>query len=60
MLGKVTGILADMHININDLINRSKGDLACTLIDIDSEVDEAALKEALNVEGVISVRVIKN
>jgi len=58
MLGKITGILADMNINISDLNNRSKGDLAYTLIDIDSEIDEIKLKEALNVNGIISVRVI--
>jgi len=58
MLGKITGILADMNINISDLNNRSKGDLAYTLIDIDSEVDEAELKKALKVNGIISVRVI--
>lgn len=60
MLGKITGILADRNINISDLINRSKNDLACTLIDVDSEVDEANLKAALSEEGIISVRVIKN
>lgn len=58
MLGKITGILADMNINISDLNNRSKGDLAYTLIDIDSEVDETALRKALNVNGIISIRVI--
>lgn len=58
MLGKITGILADMNINISDLNNRSKGNLAYTLIDIDSEVDEAELKKALNVNGIIAVRVI--
>jgi len=58
MLGKITGILADMNINIADLNNRSKGDLAYTLIDIDSEVDETELKKALNVNGIIAVRVI--
>lgn len=58
MLGKITGILADMNINISDLNNRSKGDLAYTLIDVDSEVDEAELKKALSVNGIIAVRVI--
>lgn len=58
MLGKITGILADMNINISDLNNRSKGNLAYTLIDIDSEVDETELKKALNVNGIIAVRVI--
>jgi len=58
MLGKITGILAEMNINISDLNNRSKGDLAYTLIDIDSEIDEAELKKALKVNGIIAVRVI--
>ncbi len=59
MLGKITGILADKSINIADLNNRSKGDLAYTLIDVDSEVDEEELKKALKVNGIISVRVIQ-
>jgi len=58
MLGKITGILADSNINISDLINRSKGDYACTLIDVDSEINETELKKALAVDGIISVRVI--
>ena len=58
MLGKITGILADMNINISDLNNRSKGDLAYTLIDIDSPINEEELKQALKVEGIIAVRVI--
>ena len=48
-----------MNINISDLNNRSKGDLAYTLIDVDSEVNESELKKALNVNGIISVRVIQ-
>ncbi len=62
MLGKITGILADMNINISDLNNRSKGELAYTLIDVDSEVDEAELTKALKsngmAKGIIAVRVI--
>lgn len=60
MLGKITGILAEKNINISDLNNRSKGDLAYTLIDIDSEVDEAELKKAMmSIKGIIAVRVIQ-
>jgi len=58
MLGRITGVLADMNINISDLINRSKGDYAVTLVDLDSEVNEGQLKKALSFEGIISVRVI--
>lgn len=59
MLGSITGILAEMNINISDLINRSKGEYAVTLVDIDSDVDEATLQQALlAVEGIISVRLL--
>ncbi len=59
ILGKVTGILADMKINISNMNNRSKGDFAYTLIDIDSDIDEAELKKRLKVDGIMSVRVVK-
>ncbi len=58
MLGKITGALANMNVNISDLINRSKGDYAVTLVDLDSEVDEPQLKKALDFEGIIAVRII--
>lgn len=59
MLGRITGILADRNVNISDLLNRSKGEYAVTLVDLDSGVDEQEVKEALSaVDGIISVRVI--
>ena len=59
MLGKITGLIADMNINIRDLSNTSKGDYAVTLLDIEGAVDEAELRNALDIEGIIRVRVIK-
>jgi len=59
MLGKITGILADMNVNIRDLINKSKGNYAYTLLDVDSTIDAKALKKKLAVEGIISIRIIK-
>lgn len=58
MLGKLTGILAEMNVNISKLINKSKGDNAYTLIDIDGDIDENKIKDAFSFEGIISVRVI--
>jgi D-3-phosphoglycerate dehydrogenase / 2-oxoglutarate reductase len=59
MLGKITGIMADMNINIRDLTNKSKGNYAYTLMDIDSDITEDALRKALAVDGIIRIRVIK-
>ncbi|MDD3537879.1 MAG: 3-phosphoglycerate dehydrogenase, partial [Eubacteriales bacterium] len=58
MLGIITGILSDMKVNISDMINKSKGELAYTLIDIDSTVNEERLRAALAVDGIISVRLL--
>ncbi|MDR3072182.1 MAG: 3-phosphoglycerate dehydrogenase [Clostridiales Family XIII bacterium] len=56
MLGKITGAIASMNLNINKLINKSKGDNAYTVIDIDGKVSVKELKSRLNIEGVVSVR----
>ncbi len=58
MINKITNIFADLDINISDMINRSKGDYAYTLIDVDSTIDEAEVRRALQFEGIIAVRVV--
>jgi D-3-phosphoglycerate dehydrogenase len=58
MLGKITGVLAEMNVNISKLINKSKGDNAYTIIDVDNKLNEAKVKRGLSFEGVISVRVL--
>ncbi|MDR3295079.1 MAG: 3-phosphoglycerate dehydrogenase [Clostridiales Family XIII bacterium] len=59
MLQRITGALAEMNINISDLLNRSKGDYAYTLVDLDAHAEESDLKRVLKKEdGIISARVI--
>jgi len=58
MLGTQTSALASMGINISNMVNKSKGDFSCTLLDCDENVDEAAVRKAFAVEGIISVRII--
>ena len=55
MLAKLTSIIADTGINIENLVNKARGDLAYTMIDTNSNVDEKALNE---VENIIRVRVL--
>lgn len=61
ILGKITGILADLDINTKNLTNKSKGQFACTLIDIDGaeHVSREKLTELLDFDGIIKVRVLK-
>lgn len=58
MLTKITGIIADDNINIENLLNKSRGDYAYTMLDID-EADTAQLETEIKaIEGVIRVRII--
>lgn len=59
ILGQVTGIFGDLGINVENMINQSKGDFAYTLLSIAGEVAEAELKEKLAGDEFISVRVLK-
>ncbi len=59
VIGNITGILSGLNINIKDFLNRSKGDFAYTLIDVDPIPDELDLKSRLHINGIISVRIIK-
>ena len=58
MINAFTALFADANINIENLINKSKGDYAYTLIDTPADIPEIADK-LLAIDGVIKVRIIK-
>ncbi len=58
MVGQISTVLARHNLNIADLLNKSRGDVAYTLIDTETEVPEAAVAEITAIEGVLSVRSI--
>ncbi|MBE6033300.1 MAG: 3-phosphoglycerate dehydrogenase [Clostridiales bacterium] len=58
MLSAITGAVSDLDLNINNLLNKSKGDYACTLVDIDGTVTEADVASKLHIPGIIKIRVI--
>ncbi len=59
MLGGILSELADHDINVVDMINKSRGDLAYNLIDIEGDVDQAIMDHLEAIDGIISVRVIR-
>lgn len=60
MLGQITGKMAEVDVNIRNLTNKSKGDFAVTLMDVDGDKDTDTITGMLNdIEGVIRVRSIK-
>jgi D-3-phosphoglycerate dehydrogenase len=56
MLGQISTALADAGLNIIDMLNKSRGDVAYTLVDLESEVQEETLTALRSIEGVLSVR----
>lgn len=58
-LSQFTSAMAAENINISDLINRSRGEYAYTMLDLDGIPSAAAVESLNNIDGVIRVRVIK-
>ena len=59
MVGQVTTILANHSINILNLLNRHRGELAYNIIDIDGDIPGEAVEQLRSVDGVIFVRTIQ-
>ena len=59
ILSQITTVLSEIGINIENLINKSKGDNAYTVLDVTGEVDEAAMARLEAIGDVYRVRVIK-
>lgn len=59
IIGKFSNILGDADINITDMTNKSRGDYAYSLLDLESNVTEDIVKELSALEHVLKVRVIK-
>lgn len=58
MVGQITTVLANDKINIADMMNKSAGDVAYNIIDIDGDVAEAQVEKLRKIEGVIMARLI--
>ena len=58
-LSSITTIFSQKSVNIENMMNKSKKDYACTILDVATDVDEAVVKAIEAIEGIIKVRVIK-
>jgi len=58
MLGQISTTLADSGLNIVDMINKSRGDLAYTLVDVDGEVSQQCIDRISSTAGVLAVRAL--
>lgn len=58
MLGQISTLLANAGLNIHNMVNKSKGELAFTLVDVDVAVPDTVISHLTGIEGVLRVRYI--
>lgn len=58
MINKITARISEKNINIDHFINKSKGDYAYTMIDLDDEIPASIVGELEQIDGVIRIRLI--
>ncbi len=58
MLGQISTTMAHAGLNIHNMVNKSRGEMAYTLVDVDSPIQDAVIRDLAAIEGVLSVRSI--
>jgi len=58
ILGNILSILADENINVVDMLNKSRDEIAYNLIDVDTVPPASVIQQMIDIEGVINVRLI--
>jgi D-3-phosphoglycerate dehydrogenase / 2-oxoglutarate reductase len=56
MLGQISTAMAEAGLNIHNMVNHSRGEVAYTLVDVDSVVEPSVLAALRRIDGVLSVR----
>jgi D-3-phosphoglycerate dehydrogenase len=56
MLGQISTAMAHAGLNIHNMVNKSRGDMAYTLVDVDSPVGDQVIAALKSIEGVLAVR----
>lgn len=59
VISKITSVMGDAHINIEEMSNKSKGEYAYSLLDTDKAADASVVDRLAAIEGVIKVRVVQ-
>lgn len=59
MITKFTGSFGELGINITDMMNKSKGEVAYTMLDVESPVTDEIISNLEGIDGVLRVRKVK-
>jgi len=60
MVGQITSVLAKHKLNIDDMLNKNKGEVAYNIIDVSGDVPANLKDELTKIEGVLLVRILEN
>jgi D-3-phosphoglycerate dehydrogenase len=60
MVGQISTAMAQAGLNIHNMVNKSRGEMAYTLVDVDSAVGTDVLDSIRAIDGVLSVRYLPN
>jgi D-3-phosphoglycerate dehydrogenase len=58
MLGQISSTLAGFSLNILDMLNKSRGDLAYTVVDVNQPIPDTALARLRAIDGVLAARAV--
>jgi D-3-phosphoglycerate dehydrogenase len=56
MLGQISTTMANAGLNIHNMVNKSRGEMAYTLVDVDSQVKQGVIDAIAGIDGVLAVR----
>ena len=58
MLGQISTTMAQAGLNIHNMVNKSKGEMAYTLLDLDSAAAPELIQRISHIPGVLSIRTV--
>jgi D-3-phosphoglycerate dehydrogenase len=58
MVGQISTLLAEADLNIVDLLNKSRGEIAYTVVDVEDQVPAETFAKIQAIEGVLNVRAL--
>jgi D-3-phosphoglycerate dehydrogenase len=58
MVGQISTVMAEANLNIHDMINQSRGDIAYTIVDVDSEIPQSVVDTIKQLDGIMIARIV--
>ncbi len=58
MIERISSVISNAVLNINNMVNRSRGEIACTLVDVDKVIPPSIVDDLRTKEGVLTVRIL--